>query len=92
VSSVALVDVSEPTDNLLWEIQELTSSHSRCVFICRHDRALEIAAAASTSSTSTFDDDMGRLLEMEQILAYTTDRAGRKRFARALRATLLSLS
>ena len=92
VSSVALIDVSEPTDNLLWEIQELMSSRTRCIFICRHDRALEIAAAASANSTSTFDDDMGRLLEMEQILAYTTDRSGRRRFARALRATRLSLS
>jgi hypothetical protein len=92
MSSVALVDVSEPTDNLLWEIQQLMSSHTKCVFICRHDRALEIAGAAGADSASTFDDDMGRLLEMEQILAYTTDRSGRKRFARALRATLLSVS
>jgi hypothetical protein len=89
---VALIDVSEPTDNLLWEIQELMSSRTRYIFICRHDRALEIAAAASANSISTFDDDMGRLLEMQQILAYTTDRSGRRRFARALRATLLSLS
>jgi hypothetical protein len=33
---------------------------------------------------------MGRLLEIEEILAYTTDRSGIKRFARALRGTLLS--
>lgn len=92
VSSVALVDVSEPTGNLLWEIQELMSSRTPVVFICRHDRAIEIAAAASSTSASTFDDDMGRLLEMAQILAYTTDKSGRRRFARALRATLLSLS
>lgn len=89
---MALVDVSEPTDNLLWEIQELKSSGTRCVFICRQDRAVDIAAAAGANSPSTFDDDMGRLLDMEQILAYTTDRSGRRRFARALRATLLSLS
>jgi hypothetical protein len=60
--------------------------------MCRDDRALEIAAAASSTSQSTFDDDMGRLLDMEEILAYTTDRSDRKRFARALRAKLLSLS
>jgi hypothetical protein len=91
VSSVALIDVSEPTANLIWEIEELTR-RSPCVFMCRHDRALEIAAAAGSTSQSTFDDDMGRLLDMEEILAYTTDRSGRKRFARALRAKLLSLS
>ena len=91
VSSVALIDVSEPTENLIWEIEELTRrSQTKCVFICRHDRALEIAAAAASVSPSSFDDDMGRLLEMEEILAYTTDRSGIKRFARALRGTLLS--
>jgi hypothetical protein len=91
VSSVALIDVSEPTGNLIWEIEELTRrSQTKCVFICRHDRALEIAAAAASVSPSSFDDDMGRLLEMEEILAYTTDRSGIKRFARALRGTLLS--
>jgi hypothetical protein len=67
VSSVALIDVSEPTGNLIWEIEELTRrSQTKCV------------------------DDMGRLLEMEEILAYTTDRSGIKRFARALRGALLS--
>jgi hypothetical protein len=91
VSSVALIDVSEPTENLIWEIEELTRrSQTKCVFICRHDRALQIAAAAASVSPSSFDDDMGRLLEMEEILAYTTDRSGIKRFARALRGTLLS--
>src|SRR5262245_20145236 len=91
VSSVALIDVSEPTGNLIWEIEELTRrSQTKCVFICRHDRALELAAAAASVSSSSFDDDMGRLLEMKEILAYTTDRSGIKRFARALRGTLLS--
>lgn len=77
--------------NLIWEIEELTGrSQTKCVFICRHDRALEIAAAAASVSPSSFDDDMGRLLEMEESLAYTADRSGIKRLARALRGTLLS--
>jgi hypothetical protein len=61
-ASVALIDVSEPTGNLMWEIEELTRrSQTRCVFICRHDRALQIATAAASVSPSSFDDDMGRL-------------------------------
>ena len=93
VSSVALIDVSEPTANLIWEIEELTRrSQIRCVFMCRHDRAVQIAAASAAPSPTSFDDDMGRLLDLEEIVAYTTDRKGRTRFARALRATLLSLS
>jgi hypothetical protein len=39
------------------------------IFICRHDRALQITAAAASVSSSSFDDDMGRLLEMEEILS-----------------------
>jgi hypothetical protein len=68
VSSVALIDVSEPTENLIWEIEELTRrSQTKCVFICRHDRALQIAAASASVSPSSLDDDMGRLLEMGEI-------------------------
>jgi hypothetical protein len=88
VSSVALIDVSEPTENLIWEIEELrTRTRTKCVFICEHQRAEEI-----TSSSQPFDQQVARLLELEEILAYTTDRRGRRRFARALRGKLLSIS
>ena len=36
-SSVCLIDVSEPTEYLVWEIQELsTSFRAKCVFICQY--------------------------------------------------------
>jgi hypothetical protein len=92
-SSVSLVDVSEPTGNLIWEIEELTvRRRTRCVFICQHDRALEIAASGSAPDSRPLDADVARLLELEEILAYTTDRRGQRRFARALRSALLSMS
>ena len=90
VSFVALIDVSEPTENLVWEIEELmVRARKTCVFIAQHDRALEIA---SGSGARTFDGHVASLLELDEILAYTTDRRGRRRFARALRGKLLSLT
>jgi hypothetical protein len=88
VSSVVLFDVSEPTENLVWEIEELmVRSRKRCVFICQRERAEEIT---SPSPPRPFDPYVARLLELEEILAYTTDWRGRRRFARALRGKLMS--
>jgi hypothetical protein len=93
VSSLSLVDVSEPTVNLAWEIEELRSRlGSRCVFIGRHDRALRLAAAATAPSCTPVDKHVSLLLEGEEILAYTSGRRGMRRFARALRGKLLSVS
>jgi hypothetical protein len=90
VSSVALIDVSEPTENLVWEIEELTMrSRTKCVFICQHARAEQMT---SSLSAGPFDRHVARLLELEEILAYTTDRRGRRRFARALRGKLMSMA
>jgi hypothetical protein len=92
-ASLSLIDVSEPTENLIWEIEELTiRSRTRCVFICQHERAVQLAGSSSSSDERPLDGEVQRLLEMEQLLAYTTDRRGRKRFARALRGRLLSLA
>lgn len=88
VSSVALIDVSDPTENLVWEIEELTKrSRTKCVFICQRERAEQVVAG---SLEGPYDNQVARLLELEEILAYTTDRRGRRRFARALRGTLMS--
>jgi hypothetical protein len=90
VCAVSIVDVSEPTRHLVWEIEQLTRAQSRRIFIGHHERVLRLDAAGNAA-----DLDIRRvadLLEWEEILAYTTDRAGMKRFARALRNTLLSQS
>ena len=90
VSSVVLFDVSEPTENLVWEIEELTlRSRKKCVFICQRERAEEIT---SPSPPRPFDAYVARLLELEEILAYTTDWRRRRRFARALRGKLMSMT
>jgi hypothetical protein len=90
VSSVALIDVSDPTENLVWEIEELTKrSRTSCVFICQRERAEQVVAG---SLEGPYDDQVAHLLELDEILAYTTDRRGRRRFARALRGTLMSMT
>jgi hypothetical protein len=92
-SSVSLIDVSEPTEHLIWEIEELIGRLKvRCLFICQHDRALEIAASGGSPTSRPLDADVARLLELREVLAYTTDRRGQRRFASSLRSTLLSLS
>ena len=94
VASVPLIDVSEPTENVLWEIDALTARFgSRCVVIGHHDRVSRLAAPpGSGPSAGSLDERLARLLDGREVLAYTTDRRGMRRFARALRGTLLSRS
>jgi hypothetical protein len=63
MSSLALIDVSEPTEHLIWEIDELrTRTRTKCVFICEHRRAEAIASAPS----QPFDGHAARLLEWKR--------------------------
>ena len=87
LSSVALIDVSEPTEHLVWEIKALAGARTRCVFIGRHDRVLRLTSIDASSDEPT--RRVAALLELEEVLAYTTDKPGRKRFAGALRSVLM---
>jgi hypothetical protein len=87
LSSVALIDVSEPTEHLVWEIRALAGARTKCVFIGRHDRVLRLASIDASSDGPT--RRVAELLELEEVLAYTIDKPGRKRFAGALRSVLL---
>jgi hypothetical protein len=94
LTSVPLIDVSEPTENLLWEIQELTGQFgARCVFVGHYDRVRRLAADAEEApSLEGLNDRLSILLDGQEVLAYTTDRQGMRRFARALRAKFQTLS
>ncbi len=94
LTSVPLIDVSEPTENLLWEIRELTGQFgARCVFVGHYDRVRRLAAdAEETPSLGGLNDRLSILLDGQEVLAYTTDLQGMKRFARALRAKFQTLS
>jgi len=72
-ASTLLIDVSEPSENLLWEIQEMTREPgARCVFVGRHDRVLGMTGRLAS------------LLDGRSVLAYTTDEPGIRRFSRSL--------
>ncbi|HEV8392954.1 MAG TPA: hypothetical protein VGQ37_01720 [Vicinamibacterales bacterium] len=88
-TSVALVDISEPSVNLLWEIEELTlRTRTPCVFIGEYDRVAPLGDDRVRSQSEQGFPQLAILLGEEEVLAYSTDRAGRQRFARALRGKL----
>jgi hypothetical protein len=92
--SLTIIDVSEPTENLLWEIQELTErSGPRCVFVGQRDRVARLTASSEDAPPPRpIDEQLLRLLDGREVLAYMTNRREMRRFARALRARLLELS
>jgi hypothetical protein len=92
VSSLTLIDVSEPNENLLWELEELTRRFGpKCVLIGQHERVTQLTALShDRSMPPSVGQRIANLLEGREVLAYTTDPRGLKRFARALRGLLLS--
>jgi hypothetical protein len=86
VADIPLVDISEPTDNLLWEIEQLDARFGpRCVFVGEYARVAHLGTPAPADGGV---QQVQRLLDGRTVLAYTTDAAGTKRFTRALRGTL----
>lgn len=85
-SAVALIDVSEPTANIIWEIDQMQRRFGRrCVFIGHYDRLAHLFAIAEPGSVQA---QMQERLDGCQVLAYRTSRAGTRHFTRALRAAL----
>jgi hypothetical protein len=86
VAAVPLIDISEPTDNVIWETEQLTARFGpRCVFVGEYPRVAHLETAAPAGSAM---QRIQHLLDGRTVLAYTTDDAGTTRFTRALRATL----
>ena len=94
VSSLPLIDISEPTENVLWELETLTTRFGdRCVVIGNHEQVAALDGLPPDAAASTaVERRLTRLLDGREVLVYTTDRPGLKRFARALRGMLLTRS
>ena len=90
-ASVALVDVSEPSEHLVWEVQELNAIASIQVVFIGHQPDVETLADPGAAAASRWHKELAAILEWEEILAYTTDRAGMRRFSRALRNRLMAV-
>ena len=91
VSSSAIIDVSEATENIVWELQELDRlCPGRYVLIGEHSRIVTWAEPASLPA-DTLEARFAACLDSHALLAYTTDKAGMHRFAHALHGMLLDI-
>jgi len=91
--SAVILDVSQPTDNLLWEVEQVTSRiGSRIVFVGHADCLDSQHGMTSPDGADPGAGDravrLRMLLDGAEVLAYTTDLRGRVRFQRALFAEL----
>jgi len=90
VSSAVLIDVSEPTDNLIWEIETLKPAmRSRWILVGEQERLRRMSASSGKQSAP--QAKLLQLLDGEQVLAYSSERRELRRFARSLRARLDTL-
>src|SRR4029453_11363458 len=86
ISAVPLVDVSEPTDNLLWEIEQMNARFGqRSALVCALDRVGQLTGEARPGSVLA---RVQAQLDGHDVLAYPTDDAGVRRFRHALRSML----
>jgi len=91
VSSAVIIDVSEPTNNLLWEIETLAPEmRSRCILVGEQTRLVRMTTGTAEQESSP-RARLLRLLDGEQVLAYSSDKGNLTRFARSLHARLDSL-
>ena len=83
--AIPLIDISEPTENVLWEVEELVRRFGdRCVFIGAYDRLQEL----TTREPDHLMERLSTFLEGRQVLGYQSDAGSRERFVRALGSTL----
>jgi hypothetical protein len=83
--SVILIDISEPTESLLWEVQALKRRKKRFVIV--GDNRL-VSDLVSASPSTVLLQRLADLIRDEQVLIYSPDEVGRKRFGTALRGLL----
>jgi len=70
-------------------VEELTLRTKKpCVFIGEYDRVAPLGDDSIRSNAELSFPQMALLLGEHEVLAYTTARAGQRRFARALRGKL----
>jgi len=93
VTSASVIDVSEPTDNLVWELRELERRcPGRWIMIGEHARVVRWTEAdAAPPDADSLEARFAACLGSRELLAYTTDRRGMRRFAHALCGMLLNV-
>lgn len=87
-ASVVLIDVSEPTENVLWELQELDRVGAPSVLIGDYEQVAPLAQG-ELIGRDPLVERLAHVVAGREVLAYTIDPQGLRRFARALRNRLL---
>lgn len=80
-SDVVVVDVSEPSDNLLWELDLLSRTNARCVPVGGVDQLAALPDATSSAATG-----VRKWLEGRRVVGYATSEL--PAFSAALRTML----
>ena len=93
VTSASIIDISEPTEHLLWELATLDRLCANRSIIIGEQASVERWSrdVAVASGDTELDARFAARLDGRLVLAYTTDRAGMRRFARALHGMLLDI-
>jgi hypothetical protein len=81
-ADAVVVDLSHATENVVWEVEQLTPD--RWVLVCHRDRLAPLLAAGTAAPGSPYHR-LGRLLDGQDVLVYS---GGQRRFARSLRHRL----
>lgn len=90
-SSAVIIDISEPTENLLWEITALKPIiGSRWILVGERNHLLDVTSTFSKEQSPVIQNLLN-ILENETVIAYTNEQNKRKFFARILREKLDSL-
>jgi hypothetical protein len=84
-SAVVIIDVSIPSESVLWEIRALLPvMGQRCILVGRMDLLTQQDLAGRTVVVSPIASD----IDGHEVLVYRADGPGIRRFSRALRATI----
>lgn len=92
-ASATIIDISELTENLAWELGELgrLGGLDRSIFIAESDRIAPWIDGKSDERDHPLQPRIAAVIGDRPVLAYTTDRRGMRRFARALYGMLLDV-
>jgi hypothetical protein len=93
VTSASIIDISEPTEHLLWELDTLDRLCANRSIVIGEQASVERWSqdVGVASGDTALGARFAARLDGRQVLAYTTDRAGMRRFARALHGMLLDI-
>jgi hypothetical protein len=92
VTSASIIDISEPTENLLWEMDELERQcPGRWIMIGERERLARWTDESRPRAPGSLEARFAARVDARPVLAYDVNRRGMRRFARALYGMLLDV-